>query len=268
MTATSTDLYGPTYRSFASGLHADIRREAFGEDIGQTSWLTAAEQDEFIAWLGLDIAARLVDIACGSGGPTLRIARLTGCDVTGLDLSADAIGAATSAAAATGLTGRARFVAGDAGARLPFADAAFDALICIDAINHLPERPTVLREWRRVLRPGGRLLFTDPVVIAGPVTNEELAVRASIGHFIFVPPGYDRALLDSAGFAVERAEDRSPNVAANAGGWYAARERREPDLRRLEGDAGFEGQQRFLAMTARLAAQGRLRREVLVARRP
>ena len=72
------DLYGASYRNFASALYAEIRREAFGEDIGQTGWLTAEEQDLFLAWLGLSPAARLLDVACGSGGPTLRIAEKTG----------------------------------------------------------------------------------------------------------------------------------------------------------------------------------------------
>jgi hypothetical protein len=55
---SGVDLYGASYRNFASALYADIRREAFGEDIGQTGWLSAKEQDLFIAWLGLSRAAR------------------------------------------------------------------------------------------------------------------------------------------------------------------------------------------------------------------
>ncbi|MFZ1428313.1 MAG: hypothetical protein WAS21_16250, partial [Geminicoccaceae bacterium] len=77
------DLYGASYGGIAAGLQAEIRREAFGQDIGQTGWLTAAEQDLFIDWLGLGPGSRLLDLACGSGGPTLRIAARTGCSVVG-----------------------------------------------------------------------------------------------------------------------------------------------------------------------------------------
>jgi ubiquinone/menaquinone biosynthesis C-methylase UbiE len=55
----------------------------------------------------------------------------------------------------------------DAGQRLPFPDASFDALFCDDAINHLPDRARLFADWHRVLKPGGRLLFTDPVVVTG-----------------------------------------------------------------------------------------------------
>lgn len=43
----STDRYSTTYSQFATALSAEIRREVFGEDIGQNSWLTADEQVRF-----------------------------------------------------------------------------------------------------------------------------------------------------------------------------------------------------------------------------
>lgn len=88
------DLHGASYRNFASALYAEIRGAAFGEDIGQTGWLTAKEQDLLIAWLGLSPGTRLLDVACGSGGPTLRIAHRTGCRVSGLDLHEEGIASA------------------------------------------------------------------------------------------------------------------------------------------------------------------------------
>ena len=263
---SGVDLYGATYRGLASALYAEIRREAFGEDIGQTGWLTADEQDLFISWLELDASSRLLDLACGSGRPTLRIAQKTQCSVSGLDQHSDGIAQAQASARERGHEGRADFRAGDAAAPLPFAAASFDAITCIDAINHLPDRPRVLREWRRVLKPGGRLLFTDPIVLTGPMTNQEIAIRASIGLFVFVPAGLDEVLLQQAGFAVERVEDRTQNMAANAAGWRAARERRESELRAIEGDATFEGQQRFLETAALLAHERRLSRIAILAR--
>jgi SAM-dependent methyltransferase len=263
--AVAVDMYGATYRNFASELYAEIRAEAFGEDIGQTGWLTAEEQDMFIAWLGLSAQSRLLDIACGSGEPGLRIAKKTDCSLTGIDINAAGIAAAKQNAAARGLSGRAEFVAGNVAERLPFPDETFDALICIDAINHLPDRPRVLAEWRRVLRPGGKLLFTDPIVLTGPITTDEIAVRASIGLFVFAPPGTDEALLTAAGFTVERIEDRTANMAANAAGWLEARATREAGLCIIEGNAVFDGQQKFLATAAKLAKERRLSRFAVLA---
>jgi SAM-dependent methyltransferase len=261
------DLYGASYRNFASALYREIRREAFGDDIGQTGWLTAEEQDLFIGWLGLSRTSRLLDVACGSGGPTLRIARKTGCRVWGIDLHGEGIASAQASATQVGCAKRVDFHQGDASGRLPFADDSFDAVTCMDAINHLPDRSRVLEEWRRVLKSGGRLLFTDPIVLTGPVTNREIAARASIGLFVFVPAGLDEALLEQAGFEVERVEDRTPNMADNAAGWRDARSRREADLRAIEGDEAFDGQQRFLEIVAVLAKERRLSRIAVQARR-
>jgi hypothetical protein len=116
-----------------------------------------------------------------------------------------------------------------------------------------------------VLEPGGRLLFTDPIVLTGPITNAEAAIRASIGLFVFVPRGANEALVEEAGFTIERVADRTENMAQNAAGWLAARARREKDLRTIEGDATFEGQQRFLATAATLARERRLSRFAILA---
>jgi len=260
VTAERVAYYDAQYSQFATQLYADIRAAAFGEDIGQNGWLTADEHDMFIEWLALDSSARLLDVACGSGRTTLRIARVTGCTVNGIDIHPQGVAAATDAANDAGLADRATFQVVDASRSLPFEDHAFDAVICIDAINHLPDRRGTLREWKRVLRPGGRLVFTDPIIVTGPLTNEEMSVRSSIGFFLFVPAGYDEQALNDAGFDVTERADRTDNMARMAASWRAARAAREADLRRIEGDATFEGQQRFLEVASRLAAERRLSR--------
>ena len=260
--------YDAQYGQFSSDLYAAIRREAFGEDIGQNSWLTSDEHDLFISWMSLTTDSRVLDVACGSGHTTLRIASRSGCSVDGVDIHHVAINEARDAAQERGLASRAGFQVHDATKPLPFDDATFDALICIDAINHLPNRPAVLDEWARVLKPGGRLVFTDPIVVSGPLTAEEIAIRSSIGSFLYVPPGTDERFLKEAGFTVTDVVDRTENMANSARRRLTARIRRESDLRQIERDETFEGQQRFLEVAARLAAERRLSRLAFRATRP
>lgn len=252
--------YDAQYGQFATSLYADIRAETFGEDIGQNGWITADEQNVFIPWLALGPGKRLLDVACGSGGTTLRIARQTNCIVHGIDIHAKGIEAARAAAQRSQFELQATFEVLNAAEPLPFPDASFDALICIDAVNHLPDRRSIFAEWARVLRPGGRLVFTDPIVVTGWLTNEEIAIRSSIGFFLFVPAGLDEQLLGEAGFSRIEAVDRTENMASMARRWRAAREARAAELRKIEGDETFDGQQRFLEVAARLAGERRLSR--------
>jgi 2-polyprenyl-3-methyl-5-hydroxy-6-metoxy-1,4-benzoquinol methylase len=261
------DHYGAQYGHFATELYAEIRLETFGEDIGQNGWLTTQEQNLFLSWLHLNSDHTLLDVACGSGGPSLRIARLTGCKVQGIDLHQDAVAQARAQAVSAGLADRVSFDLVDAGQTLPFGGAGFDAIVCVDALNHLPDRSRVLRDWARVLRPEGRVVYTDPIVVTGPLTNEEIAIRTSIGFFLIVPAGANEEFLTQAGLELVEMADRTENMARIAGRWLAARAAREADLRRIEGHQTFEGQQRFFEVAERLAATRRLSRFAFCARR-
>jgi len=256
--------YDVNYGNFQTELYADIRHEAFGEDIGQNSWLTAEEQDMFLGWLDLSPRKALLDVACGSGGPSLRISAATGCSVVGIDIHEQAISTAKSLASQRKLQERTEFYVVNASQPLPFPDARFDAITCIDAINHLSNRLSVIAKWARLLKPGGRLLFTDTAIITGPLTSEEIAVRSSAGFFLFVPRDYDKEVIGQSGLQLLASKDVSSNMAEVAEKRRAAREKRSTALRRIEGDATFEAQQKFLAMTSRLAAEGRLSRFVFL----
>jgi len=254
------DHYPSHYREFAAGVYADVRRAAFTEDIGQNSWLTADELERFVGRLALRPAARLLDVACGSGGPSLRIAQLTECRVVGVDLYDEAIEEGARLSKASGMGRQVSFVRADAGDTLPFDEGSFDAILCIDAVNHLPDRARVLEDWMRLLRPGGRVLFTDPVVITGVLDSEEIALRTSIGYFLFVPAEENERLLAAAGLTIVDVEDTTPHLAEIAGRRRDARGDRAQALREIEGDAAFDVRQRFFDMVATLARERRLSR--------
>ena len=262
------DLYGASYGGFASDLYGQVRRDAWGEEIGQNSWLTRDELERFISHLQVGESSRVLEVACGSGGPAVHVARLTGCEIVGVDLHDDAVANASRIARAAGLDARARFVRADASGKLPFESGSFQALLCIDAINHLRHRPRVFGDWVRLLAPGGRLLFTDPVTVTGPLGSDEIAIRSSIAYFLFVPPGHDERLLREAGLRVVAVEDATENMASVATRWRAARAKRGVALREIEGDERFHGQQRFLEVAARLARERRLSRFVYLAEKP
>ena len=267
--AAGSEFYDTTYGSFADQLNATIRSEAFGEEIGQNSWLTADEYRGFFTSLDLGASSDVLEVASGSGGPALFMAREIGCRVTGVDLHDAGVVAANAAAEEQGLSDRARFVRGDAREPLPFEDGSFDALVCIDSINHMYERPRVLGDWHRVLRSGGRLLFTDPITVTGMIRREEMVERSgSMGEFVFTAPGVDQMLLEAAGFEEIRVEDVTPNMAAVAAAWREARACHAADLDQIEGAEANARFQKFLGVVERLASERRLSRFAYLARKP
>jgi SAM-dependent methyltransferase len=260
--------YSAHYRDFAADVYRAVRRDAFAEDIGQNSWLTTDELGRFRSSLELGPAARLLDVGCGSGGPALHLARLTGCEVVGVDLYDEAVAAGNRAAREAGLESRASFVQADASRPLPFEDESFDAILCVDSINHLPGRERVLGDWARLLRRGGRLLFTDPVAVTGILTSDEIAIRTSIGYFLFVPRGDNERLLTEAGLSVLGVEDTTEQLAEVARRRHDARAKHADALRQVEGDEAFDGRQRFFDLVATLARERRLSRFVYAAEKP
>jgi SAM-dependent methyltransferase len=262
------DHYSAHYRDFAEDVYGDVRRAAFGEDIGQNSWLTADELARFVAQLELSREARLLDVACGSGGPALHIAMSAGCGVVGVDLYEEAVANGARMARESGLEKRAVFLQADAGRVLPLKGKAFHAIICVDAVHHLGDRAMVIADWARLLRSGGRLLFTDPVTVTGALEETEVAVRTSIGPFVFSDAGENERMLAEAGLDVVAVQDTTNDLATVARRRWQGRADRAGELRQLEGEEAFDGRQRFFAMVATLAEERRLSRFAYLAEKP
>lgn len=262
------ELYDGHYGQLDADPQVAVRRETYDEDVGQASWITMAEAREFFRALDLGPGRTALEVACGSGGITCRLALETGAHCVGVDINAQGVEAAVKRARELGLEGQVSFQVVDAARRLPFPDGAFDAVFCNDSINHLPGRLEVLRDWHRVLRPGGRLLYTDPIVVSGQLTNEEIRARSSIGFFLFTPVGANERLLAEAGFVLKEVRDLTEAVASVSRKWRDARKERRPALVALEGEEGFEGLQRFLDAVHTLAGERRLSRYAYLALKP
>jgi SAM-dependent methyltransferase len=98
---------------------------------------------------------RVLDVGCGTGRYTVHIQDRLGRPVVGMDLSA---GMLDKARAKVGVGSDIHLVRGDA-QRLPFGDGTFDAATLILVVHHIEDLPSMARELRRVLSPGGRVMF-------------------------------------------------------------------------------------------------------------
>jgi len=268
VTNASVNLYDNVYGDFASAAESLVRRETYGEDIGQSSWVTAPEWLRFADQLAISSQSDVLEVGSGSGGPAVYMAVARGCRLTGVDINEHGVRNAAELAARHGVSDRVEFRAIDASQPLPFPAGRFDAVVSNDAMCHIRERATALGEWYRVLRPGGRALFTDAMVITGIVSHEEIATRSSIGFYLFVPPGENERLLKAAGFDIRGVEDVTQNAADVAQRWHDARAGQKDALVAREGAANFEGLQRFLMCVHTLSVERRLSRYSYLAEKP
>jgi len=263
--SAKVDLYDGAYANYGSEVYRQVRVETYGQDLGQTSWVTTGESNAIPQMLHVEAGSSVLEVGCGSGGYALHLAKNVGCSIVGVDVNAPGILNANQLASANGLATQARFEQCDASKGLPFKDATFDAVFANDVLCHIPGRPGVLREMFRVLKPGGRMLFSDALVVGGMISREEIDTRSSIGYYVYSPPGVNERLSEQAGFRQVRATDTTGSAASIAKKWHQAREKRREELVALEGKSNFEGLQAFLSCVHSLTAERRLLRYLYVA---
>ncbi|MFY9328467.1 MAG: methyltransferase domain-containing protein [Georgfuchsia sp.] len=206
--------------SFDSAKYKSAQREQWNKDgAAWRRWTPTLDR-----WYGvatrqmLDLARihagqRVLDIAAGAGEPAISAAERVGPGgyVLATDISEGIIELALQVARERGL----KQIATRAmdGEKLDLPDSSFDAVLCRLGLMYMPEPVTALREWRRVLRPGGRVAVA---VFSTPDRNSWGAVPASIirrraqlpppvpgqpGPFSLGGPGVLAGIFNQAGFA-------------------------------------------------------------------
>jgi SAM-dependent methyltransferase len=259
------DGYESFYREFDSPLMRQLRREAYGEDIGQHSWVGAEELRGDIHRLKLSPSSRFLDLGCGPCGPLTFILATVGCLGTGVELSPSALQVGRARAASLGIGARLSVQEGDLNDPLPFEPRSFDAAMSLDVVLHLRDRSKLFHEVAKLLPPGGRFLFTDAGVVTGSVSNEEARKRSVHGYTQFVAAGWNEGLLESAGFRLMETENRTMSVLKNASGRLAAMQTHRAELEQVSGAADFESQQDYLKTVIELSRRGAVSRVMYLA---
>jgi tocopherol O-methyltransferase len=176
--------------------------------------------DSIVAPAGIEPDHRVLDAGCGVGGASLDIARRYDARVLGVTISPVQVELAAARAREAGLGQRVRFDVADCSDRLPCDDASIDVVVSIEAACHFDDKPAFLSECRRVLRPGGRVAFSDWIAtdhcteeqrrtMLGPVCEAwHLSGMASPTEWF--------AMFTHAGFDVLEAEDYGVAALPNA----------------------------------------------------
>lgn len=161
---------------------------------GRLTWF-----DRHIDWLGKDV----LDLGCAGGFMAEAMAR-RGANVTGIDPAREAIEAARQHARASDL--RIGYDVG-VGEALPYDPLAFDAVVCVDVLEHVADLTRVLAEVARVLRPGGLFLYDtinrNPLARFATITVAEdvlrLLPRGTHDPCLFIKPQELQRAITQAG---------------------------------------------------------------------
>jgi ubiquinone/menaquinone biosynthesis C-methylase UbiE len=170
--------------------------------LGASAFARWLEWLKLLEWLNPQKGEKILDIACGDGELSLRLAT-KGADVFGLDMSAAGIASAKRLAGIAKI--RCEFTTGDA-ERLPYPDGFFDKIVCSSSLEHFKDDAQSLSEMKRVLKPGGCAIltvdsFTYPIA---PELKERHRKMCAVEHY-YTREDMDAA-LKNAGLTMCRSE--------------------------------------------------------------
>jgi len=158
-----------------------------------------AANDALAAAAKIGPGSAVVDFCAGLGGPARYYAVRHGAIVTGVELTPARVVGARELTLLVGLEDRVRVVEGDV-TQAPLGDACADAVLSQEALLHVPDKAKAVGEAFRILRPGGRLAFTDWILRRPIGAADRQALQDGIAAADIATAEDYRAMLAKAGF--------------------------------------------------------------------
>lgn len=178
-----------------------------------------AKTERLIDRSGIASHHHVLDVGCGLGGPARTLARLTGCRVTGIDLSAAFCRVGAKLNGLAGCADRVSLVHGSA-LELPFKNDSFDAAWIQHMTMNIPNErmDDLLRGVSRVLKPGGVLAMHEILAGANAIEHFPVPWASNIAQSHLTLSEQFHAHLDEAGFVIESWDDLTEDAIE----WFSA----------------------------------------------
>jgi len=250
----------------ARGIALEGLTEATLQEFDQDHFGGTAVNDILAQVAGINATHHVLDVCSGMGGPARYFAHHYGCHVTGLDYTHTRFLGAQRLTTLVGLDDRVDFRHGNA-LDMPFAAGSFDIVVGQEAWCHVPDKPRLIAECARVLKPGGVIAFTDILRREALVAQEmERLQREMTFPTLETLDGY-AALLETNGCALERRDDLSDEWARILVARLAMYRSLESETVQKFGAAHFRRWDDTYAFFVGLYAEGKLGGGRFVARR-
>jgi len=221
MTANTTADVVRETQAYYDGAANEIYKDIWGENIHIGLFANSEESlrdamkrsnERMAEGVGLGPQHYVLDVGCGYGALARFLAQTHGCTVLATNISDKELDWGRELTAEAGLQDKVQFEWADFH-ELPYKDGTFDFYWSQEAFLHAADKNKVLSEAYRVLKPGGKLVFTDLLVRHGtPQADREKIYDRVKSPDMWDAPDYQDA-LKKVGFTIEQHEDWSDNVA-------------------------------------------------------